>query len=77
MITRDRENEPSRLGITASRKVGNAPVRNRVRRLVREFFRRNRVAISPPRDILVIAKPGTDAVPYAAIDRELRNALQI
>jgi ribonuclease P protein component len=36
-----------RLGITTSRKVGNSPVRNRIRRLVREFFRRNRLRLAP------------------------------
>lgn len=76
MITRERKGEPSRLGITASKKVGNAPVRNRVRRLVREFFRRNRAAMAKPRDILVIAQPGTDKIAYDSVERELRTALQ-
>ena len=40
----------ARLGITTSRKVGNAPARNRIRRLVREFFRRHRARLGPPRD---------------------------
>ena len=76
MITRARNGEPSRLGITASKKVGNAPVRNRVRRLVREFFRRNRAAMVQPRDILVIAQPGIDGFAYDSVERELRTALQ-
>lgn len=77
MITRVCAGNSSRLGITASRKVGNSPERNRVRRLVREFFRRNRHAIDPPRDVLVIARPGTHSVPYREIDLELRKALEI
>lgn len=77
MITRDRFDGPSRLGITASRKVGNAPVRNRVRRLVREFFRRSRTDIVPPRDIVVIAKPGAHTVSYSAVERELSKALEL
>ena len=77
VITRNRADSPSRLGITASRKVGNAPVRSRVRRLVREFFRRNRTSIQPPRDIVVIARPGAHRVPYRDIERELKGALQI
>ncbi len=77
MITRGCAGDSSRLGITTSRKVGNAPARNRVRRLVREFFRRNRCEIDPPRDVLVIARPGTQVVPYDDIERELKKALGI
>jgi ribonuclease P protein component len=40
VLPRD-ENGP-RLGLTATRKVGGAVVRNRMRRLVREAFRRHR-----------------------------------
>src|ERR1041385_4587258 len=46
----------SRLGVTVSGKVGNAIVRNRIKRYVREVFRRRRRDIEPALDILVIAK---------------------
>jgi len=75
VITRAKKSPPSRIGITTSRKVGHAPARNRIRRLVREFFRKRRAAIQPPRDILVIAKPGTAGVTYAEVERELDRAL--
>ena len=48
-----------RLGITASRKVGNAVVRNRVKRAVREWFRgfRGRIdAGTGGLDVVVIAR---------------------
>jgi ribonuclease P protein component len=48
-----------RLGITASRRVGNAVVRNRVKRAVREWFRRCRGRIeagSRGVDMVVIAR---------------------
>jgi ribonuclease P protein component len=47
-----------RLGITASRKVGNAVVRNRVKRSVREWFRRDRGRLGAGFDIVVIARRG-------------------
>lgn len=75
VITRERREEPSRLGITASRKTGNAPARNRIRRLVREYFRRHRTDIDPPRDVLVIARPGAHLLPYLQVARELSSAL--
>jgi len=45
-----------RLGISASRRVGNAMVRNRVKRGVREWFRVRRHDIPRGIDIVVIAR---------------------
>lgn len=77
VITRDKDAPPSRLGITTSRKVGAAPVRNRIRRLVREVFRRRRASLTPPRDVLVIARPGAGGLGYADVDHELTRALRL
>ena len=52
----DRGDDRRRLGITVSRKVGNAVVRNRVKRCVREWFRSHRDRVSPGEDIVVIAR---------------------
>ena len=45
-----------RLGITASRKIGGAVVRNRIKRRLREIFRTNKQAIFPHCDLVVNAK---------------------
>ena len=44
-----------RLGITVSRKVGNAVTRNRVKRQVREWFRASRSGIEPGSEVVVIS----------------------
>ena len=43
----------SRLGLAVSRRVGNAPVRNRWKRAVREAFRCHRHRLAAPCDIVV------------------------
>jgi len=45
-----------RIGITVTKKVGNAVVRNRIKRFVREYFRLNRQKITGSWDINIIAK---------------------
>ena len=69
--------EDSRLGITVSRRVGNAVERNRVKRRVREFFRLNRERLQPTQDILVIARVGAKALGYREVEAELRNVFGI
>jgi len=59
----------SRLGITVSKKVGNAVVRNRVKRWIRESYRRlDRIEDA---DFVVIAKPTAAQSSFAATEREL------
>lgn len=48
---------PTRLGITVTRKVGNAVRRNRIKRLVREWFRARARELGSC-DLVVIAKRG-------------------
>lgn len=54
---------PGRVGFTVSKKVGNAVVRNRVKRWLREYARAHRAALVPDgHDVVVIAKPSAGAL---------------
>ena len=53
-VTADRAG--TRLGITTTKKIGGAVVRNRTRRRVREAFRRNRSVLPDGVDLVVVAK---------------------
>jgi ribonuclease P protein component len=64
----------ARLGITVSKKVGNAVSRNRIKRLIREFFRNNR-DMFPLADYNIIARSGASHLDYSAVCQELANAL--
>ena len=77
VITERRHNGISRLGITTSRHVGGAVARNRVRRLVREFFRRRKYQIVPPQDVLVIARAGAANATLTEVTKELAEALRV
>lgn len=46
----------NRVGITASKKLGHAVVRNRVRRRLREIYRLNESQFAPGWDIVVVAR---------------------
>ena len=50
------EEKRPRVGITVTKKVGDAVRRNRIKRLCREFFRHHRQEISRAWDINIIAK---------------------
>ncbi len=47
----------SRLGVTATRKIGNAVIRNRARRLVREAYRKVRLGLPRGYDYVVVVRP--------------------
>ncbi len=48
----------TRLGISASRRLGGAVVRNRWKRLLREAFRLSCLRLPPGVDLVVIPRPG-------------------
>jgi ribonuclease P protein component len=64
-----------RLGITVSRRVGQAVTRNRIKRRVRECFRRTLRGLVPEQTaMIVIARSGAGAIDSATILDELRSA---
>ena len=73
LSARDDSAEP-RLGVTASRKVGNAVVRARAKRLVREAFRATRELFAPGIDVVVIVKRSTEESKLDTVIAEWRAA---
>lgn len=61
----------SRLGITVSRKVGNAVCRNRFKRWIRDLFRKSYQRFSLALDISIIAKHHAGSLSHLQVDREL------
>jgi ribonuclease P protein component len=67
---------PARLGITVTRKIGGAVVRNRIKRAVRETFRRCRHSLADGLSIVVIARSGAGDLGGAEIAGQIAPALE-
>lgn len=67
--------QPVRLGITASRKIGNAVQRNRARRLIREAFRTVFGDLPRALDIVVIVRKPLGERKLPALLEEWQRAL--
>ena len=70
------DDAPARLGFTVTKKVGNAVVRNRTRRRLREAARAV-LAETPVRgvDLVLIGRDATRARPFGSLKEDLRRAL--
>jgi ribonuclease P protein component len=62
-----------RLGITVTKKVGKAATRNRIKRLAREYFRKNRHIFTEHWDISLIAKRQGAGISNVAMFQSLEN----
>ena len=65
-----------RLGIIASKKIGNAVIRNLAKRKIREVFRRIKNSIVPAMDIVVISGKDLVSLPAGVLEEKLSKPLQ-
>ncbi len=63
----------NRLGITANKKVGNAVIRNRVKRLIKENYRLCESSLKKGFDIVVVARVRASSADYYEIQDALHN----
>jgi len=75
VIARPNSSNTTRLGITVSKRFGNAVKRNRVKRLIREFFRLYKHSIPVGYDVVIIPQRKTESLSFSKVCDELGNVL--
>lgn len=65
-----------RLGLVVGKWCGNVIVRNRIKRILREVFRRNK-SIFDSLDILIIAKRKSETLNYNQAEEEIKRILNL
>ncbi len=69
LYARRNRTENNRVGITVSKKLGKAHVRNFVRRRLREIYRQNEEQFLPGWDIVVVARSRAVDCEYAKLQK--------
>jgi ribonuclease P protein component len=79
LIANWRESAPasaSRLGVITGARIGNAVVRSRARRLLRESFRLHQHELARPLDLVLVARPSIAGKAFAEVERVFLTTLR-
>lgn len=66
----------SRVGVITTRKLGNAVIRARARRLLRECFRLHQYGLAQPVDLVLVARSSAVGRKLAGVEKDFMTALK-
>ena len=66
-----------RVGLSVSKKLGNAVTRNQIKRRIRHILQNAKGGISEDVDFVVIARNGVEALGYAEMEKNLLHVLKL
>ena len=69
LYARKNRTDSNRVGITVSKKLGKAHIRNRTRRRIREVYRLNEEKFQPGWDIVVVARTRAVDAPFEKLTK--------
>jgi len=73
IYARKNRTQCNRVGITVSKKLGKAHIRNRTRRRIREVYRLNEEKFQPGWDIVVVARSKAVDAPFEKLTKSYLN----
>jgi ribonuclease P protein component len=65
-----------RLGVVTSGKIGNAVIRNRARRLLREAFRLHQYDLTQPVDLVLVARASIVGKSFAEVEKDFLTTIR-
>jgi ribonuclease P protein component len=75
-VLKNPKTERMRTGVSVSKKLGGAVLRNRLRRQVKEIMRLNVERIEPGHDIVIIVRRAAVGMAYREMEKSLQHALK-
>jgi ribonuclease P protein component len=75
-LARDSRGDSARLGLTVPRAIGGAVIRNRIKRRLREAFRKHRSEIGSQWDIVLNPRRAALTAPFNEIERAFQKVIE-
>jgi len=75
-VLKNAERKYSRLGLSVSKKMGNAVMRNRIKRLIKEIFRELGDRLEAGNDYIVISRKPVRTMEYSDMKDSLEHVLK-